>query len=320
MSIFSLTIFCLIAIQTCVIDWESTTTRPLWACAHLPSFLLPSPFASSLFRKAVAALPKDEFPQAFEWLLLERAGAPLRYAHKCAEWDGWEEGLVHGILGDVEVEEEATDAHVDSPAPAADAGPGTFVGIGVSAMPLRLLDPVQSPSRTREASKEPWEREGFEERLVQQMRENFLSPAARAQLRHPHSSTRLTKLKLPIPTGAVVLPGVKGGVGGVGIEKARSPNAVDGVAVGGARRASHGSVSAASELEMERMLDMRGDECGGRGGELGRRLEAWLVEVEDEDQAHPAVSSHPASLLHRDEASEREFRGDGHSGARVEVA
>ncbi len=26
------------------------------------------------------------------------------------------------------------------------------------------------------------------------------------------------------------------------------------------------------------MLDMRGDVCGGRGGELGRRLEAWLVE------------------------------------------
>ena len=31
------------------------------------------------------------------------------------------------------------------------------------------------------------------------------------------------------------------------------------------------------EKEKEKILDERGDFCGGRGGELGRRLEAWLV-------------------------------------------
>jgi hypothetical protein len=30
------------------------------------------------------------------------------------------------------------------------------------------------------------------------------------------------------------------------------------------------------EQEKEQMLNTTGDICGGRGGELGRRLEAWL--------------------------------------------
>ena len=31
-----------------------------------------------------------------------------------------------------------------------------------------------------------------------------------------------------------------------------------------------------TERTKEKMLDVTGDICGGRGGELGRRLEAWL--------------------------------------------
>jgi hypothetical protein len=31
------------------------------------------------------------------------------------------------------------------------------------------------------------------------------------------------------------------------------------------------------EKEKEQMLNTTGDICGGRGGELGRRLEAWLT-------------------------------------------
>lgn len=31
-----------------------------------------------------------------------------------------------------------------------------------------------------------------------------------------------------------------------------------------------------TERAKEKMLDVTGDICGGRGGELGRRLEAWL--------------------------------------------
>jgi len=30
------------------------------------------------------------------------------------------------------------------------------------------------------------------------------------------------------------------------------------------------------EKEKEKLLNATGDICGGRGGELGRRLEAWL--------------------------------------------
>jgi len=33
----------------------------------------------------------------------------------------------------------------------------------------------------------------------------------------------------------------------------------------------------AKEKEKEQMLNTTGDYCGGRGGELGRRLEAWLT-------------------------------------------
>ena len=33
-------------------------------------------------------------------------GAHLRHAHWCAEWDGWEEGLVESILGLEDQEEE----------------------------------------------------------------------------------------------------------------------------------------------------------------------------------------------------------------------
>ena len=37
-----------------------------------------------------------------------------------------------------------------------------------------------------------------------------------------------------------------------------------------------------SELQLERTLNHSGDECGGRGGELGRRLEAWLKDTTED--------------------------------------
>ncbi|EJD05625.1 uncharacterized protein FOMMEDRAFT_118799 [Fomitiporia mediterranea MF3/22] len=209
---------------TCIIDWESTTTRPLWACAHLPSFLLSSPFSSNLFRKAIAALPADKFPHAYEWLVYERAGAPLRYAHKCVEWDGWEEGLVDSILGTVEHDTD------DSPVPA------NFPG----ALALMAVEP-----------KEFWEQDDWEEPLVTQMRLSFSCLT---------DGTVADATKLPHP-----LAGTQRRIGTI------SPSLTSGL-----RRASQSS--AGSELEMERMLDVKGDICGGRGGELGRRLEAWLIE------------------------------------------
>lgn len=39
----------------------------------------------------------------------------------------------------------------------------------------------------------------------------------------------------------------------------------------------------AAEKAREKLLNATGDFCGGRGGELGRRLEAWLYVNGDED-------------------------------------
>ncbi|KAK1233341.1 hypothetical protein PQX77_003506 [Marasmius sp. AFHP31] len=44
---------------TCIIDWESTTTRPLWQVAHLPAFLQSSPFTAKLFRKVLVKMAAD---------------------------------------------------------------------------------------------------------------------------------------------------------------------------------------------------------------------------------------------------------------------
>ncbi|KAK0203924.1 hypothetical protein DFS33DRAFT_844521 [Desarmillaria ectypa] len=160
---------------TCIIDWESTTTRPLWACAHLPAFLQASPFTAKLFRDIVveiASKSKDQNASlAMDWLHYEAAGTRLRMAHRFVEWDGWEEGLVNSILGPEESEEDWLNDSTVIPAP-------------------------ESHS------------------------------AGAAGRRKPSS-------KLPLP-----------------LEK---------------------------ELEKEQMLNTTGDICGGRGGELGRRLEAWLI-------------------------------------------
>ena len=139
---------------TCIIDWEATTTRPLWAAAHLPSFLRSSVFVARVFRNVVEELESIQSSQstnegelnrkrqeierwipesylsslpsksptttkhsklsslAREWLSYESSGAPLRLAHRCVEWDGWEEGLVDSILGP---EPEPESEHVGEP-------------------------------------------------------------------------------------------------------------------------------------------------------------------------------------------------------------
>ena len=105
------------------IDWESTTTRPLWAAAHLPAFIQCSPFVAKLFRRVVADPASDPIlkqsitlPTPYiakhssspispldalcaEWFYYESRGVRLRMVHRCAEWEGWEEGLVDSFLG-----------------------------------------------------------------------------------------------------------------------------------------------------------------------------------------------------------------------------
>ena len=84
----------------------------------MPAFLQTSPFTSKLFRATIEKLaderhtvrvhgqPRALSAIAHEWLHHELAGARLRMAHRCIEWDGWEEGLVGSILGP---EEQAED-------------------------------------------------------------------------------------------------------------------------------------------------------------------------------------------------------------------
>ncbi|KAG1871459.1 hypothetical protein F4604DRAFT_1769800 [Suillus subluteus] len=191
---------------TCVIDWESTTTRPLWACAHLPTFLQSSPFTTRMFREAVEDLARDRAPRpthpgknnvkpvnvvavAKEWLHYEAIGARLRMAHRCAEWDGWEEGLVDSILGPEDTEDEwFKDAECTADALSASSAP------------------VCAESQASSCGAN---------------------------------------------SGALHAASFK-------------------------RRKKAGHIPLKKEREKEQMLNTTGDICGGRGGELGRRLEAWL--------------------------------------------
>ncbi|KZP23503.1 hypothetical protein FIBSPDRAFT_695751, partial [Athelia psychrophila] len=220
---------------TCVIDWESTTTRPLWACAHLPAFLHASTFTAKLFRDAVArlAIPTANPPTvtakpgcklakahdlpslAASWLHHERAGARLRMAHRCAEWDGWEEGLVESILGPDELEEEW---FRDPAAPIDDAA--AFI----------------APARGR---------------LVREVTEDDFAIFGMHGNSHGNGNAN---------------GNVLGKVGAMKrkptIELAKKPK-----------------LPFVTEGERERLLTTTGDFCGGRGGELGRRLEAWLSDA-----------------------------------------
>lgn len=194
--------------QTCIIDWESTTTRPLWASAHVPAFLQSSPFLSKLFREIVTQLPSDhavhvQLPKTDhqhmnltslcrEWLYYESAGTRLRMAHRCAEWDGWEEGLVDSILGPEEFEHEWHN-----------------VSSVNNRETLRLRDSPRGPPGADS------------------------EPSAIANYKVLPSLSRIVKISSKLPL--------------------------------------------LQEQEKEQMLNTTGDICGGRGGELGRRLEAWLT-------------------------------------------
>ena len=175
----------------------------------MPSFLQNSSFVSKLFREIVKQLPSDptvhvQLPKTDkhgdltalcrEWLHYESAGTRLRMAHRCAEWDGWEEGLVDSILGPEEFEHE---------------------WYKVSCVDEEAL------------------------------RAMALSPRAA----DGDADGRLTKnYKIP-PVG-------------VGLNRVAKISS---------------KLPMLQEQEKEQMLNTTGDICGGRGGELGRRLEAWLT-------------------------------------------
>ncbi|KZT70499.1 hypothetical protein DAEQUDRAFT_744727 [Daedalea quercina L-15889] len=228
---------------TCIIDWEATTTRPLWACAHVPTFLQSSPFTSKLFRATVERLascpatfpasalpitvpsfaeghpaPLDVAHVAAEWLHHEAAGARLRMAHRCIEWDGWEEGLVDSILGPEEEEEEwfksweCDRSGVHSPEEIAGAPADAYEGgSGDSGSPT-LVDAASSDGERKLEGAGGGKAEGS-----------------------VNANGKPVKAKVPMAKKVVEI-----------------------------------------EKEKEKLLKETGDFCGGRGGELGRRLEAWL--------------------------------------------
>ena len=251
---------------TCIIDWESTTTRPLWASAHLPACIQSSPFVSKLFRAAVAELPSDPTfchnlakkhgrsidPTELcrEWLFYEAAGARLRMAHRCAEWDGWEEGLVDSILGPVEFESEWFKAgatsydHEELKAMIAREGEDLAVnGNG-------LIDTRASKSSGKSSTSSTSAPAGLLP-LLETAPATMLSPTATDSL--VANNKKLSGLSKPV----VPLPFV--------VEEAK-----------------------------EKMLDKTGDYCGGRGGELGLRLEAWLSE-----SANPNGKAHSSLGMKR---------------------
>ena len=197
----------------------------------------------------MASLPAHLYPYAHQWLSLEAAGAPLRAAHRAVEWDGWEEGLVDTILGALDVPDEGADVQ-NEPMHAVDIFPGMSA--------LAHVD----------GEEEPWRKEDWEEPFVSRMRAMFVDV--------PPESTAGAEFSLPA-TSAHIQGGKPLGNG--------ATNGMAGAAVGGIRRASGGArdfeatgAGHEADLVRERTLDRFGDICGGRGGELGRRLEAWLIE------------------------------------------
>lgn len=149
-----------------------------------------------------------------EWLYYESAGTRLRMAHRCMEWDGWEEGLVESILGPEELEEEWD--KFDPHHPVSGKSSGSSLSSPASPI-LDVANTVNGKERTngngRRASKS-----------------NGSSLSRRSSMSSLSISGAKVSSKLPF----------------------------------------------VEAQKKEQMLDTTGDICGGRGGELGIRLEAWL--------------------------------------------
>lgn len=282
---------------TCVIDWESTTTRPLWACAHLPAFVQSSPFTVRLFRETIAAIATGHSPSsshsgpslsntippsssthppslaalASEWLYYESSGARLRHAHRCVEWDGWEEGLVDSILGSEDTEDEwfkegcGCDEDDDKVRDGDGEGCATCVedaGRGgrrrnTENVETTLMDPYSRRSSfsalaltcvpVAAATVEP---------LSVSVAEPTPSSSLSSALASVTSATTATTSDAPF----IAAPQT--------IARPTTPSAALRV-----QRRQAGRLILKKEKELEQTLVSGGDICGGRGGELGRRLE-----------------------------------------------
>jgi hypothetical protein len=146
-------------------------------------------------------------------------------AHRCAEWDGWEEGLVDSILGSKELEEEWFRFDPRSPSLAKASGSCD------SSPPSPILD-LDGDTLTNNTAGGT---NGVKTNFEKDSRRGRAASSGSSQSRR----SSLSSISLNGPKVSSKLPFVE-------------------------------------EQKKEQMLKTTGDICGGRGGELGRRLEAWL--------------------------------------------
>ena len=125
-------------------------------------------------------------------------------AHRCAEWDGWEEGLVDSILGPEEFEHEW----------------------------FKVVSCISSNGNYHHHHQHQ-----HQETQTRCAADSEPSTAA-------VTTTTITSKALPSMSRMVKISS---------------------------------KLPLLQEQEKEQMLNTTGDICGGRGGELGRRLEAWLT-------------------------------------------
>ena len=153
----------------------------------------------------------------------------MRAAHRAAEWDGWEEGLVESILGPEEQEEDWFKSWEEPEPPSHDDDERPGQG-------------AESPERTSDS---PVAAISVESLALSNS--SFTTSSESEDALAPAPALALAKRKM---SGSAA----NGTVAATAVPK----------------------VVVAVEKEREKLLNATGDFCGGRGGELGRRLEAWL--------------------------------------------
>jgi len=155
-------------------------------------------------------------------------------AHRCIEWDGWEEGLVESILGPEDQEDdwfmEWEEPTLDSPS----MGNPDMDGLDAIASRITLGGGHRGDAR-----------EGAEN-----CRSNGNNNESDGKSEDTGSSTSASSKTGQVPDGKLKPHGIG--------RKKLATKVVE------------------EEKAKEKQLGPGGDICGGIGGELGRRLEAWL--------------------------------------------
>jgi hypothetical protein len=173
---------------------------------------------------------------AKEWLFYEESGARLRMTHRCVEWDGWEEGLVESILGPEDEEEDWFKEWQDSTLDSPTVAHPCMDGLDAIASKIVLNDVHNGDVREGATNGHSNGKDNESDRKSEKS-EGTGSPTSASS-----KTGRVPDGKLPQ---------------GIGRKKLATKVVEE-------------------EKAKEKQLGPGGDICGGIGGELGRRLEAWL--------------------------------------------